>query len=205
VYVPPLFHERDEATLFALVDANPFATVVCVNDGAPEIAHVPVLLDRATRRLVLHVAAGNPMAALAKNGARMTTIFHGPHAYVSPNFYRDPKRNVPTWSYAVVHVEGGARVLDRDATMASLDRLARTFEGDRDGAWRLADAAPEYVAGLARGLVAFEIAIATITGKVKMSQNRPREDRPGVVSGLLARGDENSRAVAEWTRRILES
>lgn len=42
----------------------------------------------------------------------------------------------------------------------------------------------------------FEIEITRLEGKVKASQNRPQADRDGVVAGLSAQDDEQSRRMA---------
>jgi transcriptional regulator len=45
--------------------------------------------------------------------------------------------------------------------------------------------------------VGFEIPISRLEGKWKVSQNRPAEDRAGVISGLRDLGDESSVAMAD--------
>jgi transcriptional regulator len=49
-------------------------------------------------------------------------------------------------------------------------------------------------------IVGIEIALSKLTGKWKVSQNRPAEDRSGVVQGLSERGDAESSAIAHWVR-----
>ena len=51
-----------------------------------------------------------------------------------------------------------------------------------------------------RAIVGIEIEIVDIRGKWKTSQNRTAADRAGVVAGLDALGDEDSRAMAEIVR-----
>ena len=58
--------------------------------------------------------------------------------------------------------------------------------------------APEsFIAGQAKGIVGVEIAIARIEGKWKVSQNRPAEDRVGVVTGLRETDQAMARLVAD--------
>jgi transcriptional regulator len=47
-----------------------------------------------------------------------------------------------------------------------------------------------------KGIVGFELSIAKLEGKWKMSQNRPSTDRAGVVDGLTRAGGERNAAVA---------
>src|SRR5690349_15310530 len=141
MYLPRPFREDDRARLLALANAHPFATVVGVGppgddgDAAPEIAHLPCLVDDGLARVQLHVARGNRLGALAAAGARLTAVFHGPHGYVTPRWYAEPSRQVPTWSYAVVHLSGPARVLDEDALLAQLRLMAARFEQGAAAPW----------------------------------------------------------------------
>jgi predicted FMN-binding regulatory protein PaiB len=50
------------------------------------------------------------------------------------------------------------------------------------------DAPADYVDGMLRGIVGFEIALTGIEGKFKASQNRSSADRAGVRAGLAAAG-----------------
>src|SRR4051812_30548956 len=111
MYQPPLFRNSDPALLLPLMQRHPFATLVGVLDGAPEVAHLPLLAKDRPLRIEGHVARPNPMVRLVEAGARLTAIFHGPHAYVSPRFYRTAP-NVPTWNYAVVHASGPVRLVE---------------------------------------------------------------------------------------------
>jgi transcriptional regulator len=56
-----------------------------------------------------------------------------------------------------------------------------------DAAWRLADQPADLIAGMLRGIVAFEMPIERLDGKLTLSQKRPAADRPGVVRALRAR------------------
>src|SRR2546425_479726 len=48
---------------------------------------------------------------------------------------------------------------------------------------------------------ALEIPIARLIGKWKVSQNRPPQDRAGVVAGLLQEAPHSAAAMADWVRR----
>ena len=61
-----------------------------------------------------------------------------------------------------------------------------------------------YVAKMIRGIVAFEIPIARLEGKFKLSQNRSMEDRRRVAEALAASDDATERGVADAMRQDLE-
>ena len=177
MYIPNSFAATDESRLFALMRDNPFATLVSPGQAGPQIAHLPLLLDADRRVLCGHFAAANPQSGA--EGA-VVAVFHGPHAYVSPSWYVNP--GVPTWNYATAHVRGQLRhVADAGAKLEQMRELVAAFEPD--GAWTL-DQAP-HLERMLEHIVTFEIAIETIEGKFKMSQNRPA-DRPGVIEALAA-------------------
>jgi transcriptional regulator len=189
MYQPAHFREDDPARLHALIEAHAFGTLVGVDDaGVPEIAHLPFWLDRGAGVLRTHVARANPLAALAATGRAMTAVFHGPHGYVSPRWYSQPARMVPSWNYAVVHARGRVRVLDASELHALVGALAARYEADAAAPWRLADADAAVMARLERGIVGLELAIEQLDGKLKLSQNRAGDDLEGVVHGLRARG-----------------
>ncbi len=50
---------------------------------------------------------------------------------------------------------------------------------------------------MVRGIVAFDIPIARLEGKWKLSQNRSAADRNGVIQGLRAQDDPMPQALAE--------
>jgi transcriptional regulator len=58
----------------------------------------------------------------------------------------------------------------------------------------VSDAPADFVRGMLRAIVGFDLPIERLEGNWKMSQNRPAEDRTGVVEGLIREGES---AVAE--------
>jgi transcriptional regulator len=201
MYMPRPFREDDRARLVALAIAHPFATVVGVGpldasqDGsggadpsAAEIAHLPCLVDDALATVQLHVARGNRLGALAARGARLSAVFRGPHAYVTPRWYTEPARQVPTWSYAVVHMTGPARVLGEADLLAQLGAMAARFEEGAGRPWSIDDAAPGVIQGLLRGVVGIAIDVDRVEGKFKLGQNRAPDEREGVMRALEERG-----------------
>ncbi len=188
--------------LLALMRRHPFATLVGVRDGSPEIAHIPLLAKDAPLRIAGHVARGNPLARMVESGARLTAVFHGPHAYVSPRLYRTTP-NVPTWNYAVVHASGPAKAVDGGA-MDHLRELIDVFEAGRpqgEAAWSV-DSVAEHAARILPGLVAFEISVERVEGKFKLNQNRKAEDWAGVVARFEESDDPVERELLALMKQL---
>jgi len=199
MYVPKHFAETDVARLHALMRVDAFSTLVSVIDGAPFATHVPLLLDPergSLGTLVGQMARANPHWQAFDGLSPALAIFHGPHAYVSPRWFASTP-NVPSWNYEVVHASGLPRVLDDPAVVrALLQRSAAVFEAGAATPWTLASVTENYVAGLERGIVAFEISIERLEGKWKLSQNKPVPDRAGIAAGLRAEGRRDEIAIA---------
>ena len=199
MYVPQHFSETDVARLHALMRAHAFATLISVADGVPFATHVPLLLDAErgpSGTLVGHMARANSHWQAFDGHSPALAIFHGPHAYVSPRWFASTP-NVPTWNYEVVHASGAPRVLEDPAVVrALLECSAAVFEAGASEPWTLASATEDYVAGMQRAIVAFEIPIDRLEGKRKLSQNKSIGDRAGVMAALRDAGDPSGVAIA---------
>ena len=210
MYVPQHFAETDNAVLHALIRAHPLGTWVTAGDDGLVANHIPFLIDPARGErgtLIAHVARANPIWRTFSATVRSLVVFQGVDTYITPSWYPSKQAHgkaVPTWNYAVVHAQGMPRAIeDRDWLRAHLERLVATHEATQPVPWKIADAPADYVDGLLRIIVGIEIPLDTLTGKWKVSQNRPEADRRGVVEGLAARGDATSAAMADLVRRHL--
>lgn len=204
MHTPPAFCETEPRRLAELIRQHPFATLIAVrDDGAPEIAHVPVFHDPTTGThgtLLGHVGRSNPMARLAVSNRPLVAVFHGPHAYVSASWYVEPSEQVPTWNYAMVHAHGRGRALDGVELRALLAQLA----GAHDTQWRVDSMNQQLLEELTHAIVGFAIPIDTVEGTFKLSQNRSSTDRARVESALRARGTADDEELAQMMRARAE-
>lgn len=96
---------------------------------------------------------------------------------------------MPTWNYATVHVKGHIRFIDDPGWLRTLvESLTDEHERQSVNRWRITDAPADYIAGMLRAIVGFEIQVSAIEGKFKGSQNRSAADRAGVAEALRAAG-----------------
>lgn len=202
MYTPRLFAVEERAAIARLMHDHPFATLVTQGDGEPHVSHLPLLFvaDREPHGTLLgHMARANPHWQHA-GSAPSLAIFQGPHAYVSPSWYAEPAKAVPTWNYTAVHACGVLEIVD-DAVDARriLDALVQRFEAHRDTPWQFAMSARERDA-LVGAIVAFRMPIRTLAAKFKLSQNRPPHDRVRVADALDGEGYADATAVAQWMR-----
>ncbi|HKZ08254.1 MAG TPA: FMN-binding negative transcriptional regulator [Methylomirabilota bacterium] len=208
MYVPKHFDAPEAAWCHALIAGESFALLVSTGaDGTPFATHLPLLLDSGRGphgTLLGHVARANPHARLLAAAAPTLAVFQGPHAYVSPAWYA-VHPSVPTWNYVAVHATGRPTLIEEPARVkALLDRLVTTYEARSAAPWRFESLAADYVDGMMRGIVAFELPIERLEGKAKLSQNRGAEDRAGAIRGLEATGAPLAIATAALMRGVRE-
>jgi transcriptional regulator len=204
MYLPRHFEEDRIEVLAEFLRGHPFATLVSLAGDGLIATHLPLLWDAAPApfgTLTGHFARPNPHGREARAEVASLAIFHGPQAYVSPSWYvtkRSHGKVVPTWNYLAVHAYGVLRIIDdRDWLRDFVTRLTDLQEGDFPQPWKVTDAPDEFVSSMVNGIVGVEIRVQRLEGKWKLSQNRPPADRASVIEGLRARGDTDSRAVAE--------
>jgi transcriptional regulator len=203
MYVPKHHEESDLAVLHALIRAHPLGTWVTQGDGELIANHIPFLLDPARGEygtLTGHVARANRAWQSFSRSVDSIVVFQGPQTYITPSWYPSKHAHgkaVPTWNYAVVHAHGMPRAIEDPAWLLDhVSRLTASHEAGQALPWKVSDAPRDYIDRMLQNIVGIEIPITKLVGKWKVSQNRPEADRLGVVAGLLARGDAQSRQMA---------
>jgi transcriptional regulator len=197
MYLRPAFTENDIGKIIALIEDNPFGLLVTHGADGMAASHVPFLVDRAGDSLILSAHFGAPNAQCADlDGGQALAIFSGPHAYISPGWYKTQPA-VPTWDYVAVHVHGTLQaVTDLEETSAILRALA-VHDPER---FEL-DALPDkFRATMIAGIRAFRLPAQRIEAQWKMSQNRSPTDRERVAAALRAQGND---AVADLIEATL--
>ena len=190
MFQPAIFHEDRADVMHALMRDHPFATLVTRADGRVAADHLPLALHEGSGGAVLrgHVARGNPIAGSAALDDEALAIFQGPQGYVSPSWYaskREHGRVVPTWNYVVVQARGPLRLVRNGGWLLQhLRDLTSEQESHRPLPWAVEDAPRDFVARMLRGIVGVEIAVETLEGTWKVSQNKSDADRAGVADGL---------------------
>lgn len=195
MYLPPQFEEKDETVLRALIEAHPLGLLISTS-GTDVLANpVPFLVSvrDGVTTLRAHVSKANAQWRHIKDGASVLVVFQGTNTYVTPSWYASKAEHgkvVPTWNYAMVQARGSASVHDGSEWLRpQVNELTDRHEADRPAPWKVDDAPEAFVAAQLRGIVGIEISVSQLTGKWKVSQNRPEADRRGVHAGLTSQGD----------------
>jgi transcriptional regulator len=208
MYLPKHFEESRVQTLHELIRAYPLGALVVLTARGLDANHIPFEVDPEPApfgTLRGHIARANPLWRDFSREVEALAIFQGPGTYISPSWYRTKRETakvVPTWNYAVVHAHGALQFIDDRAWLrAFVEKLTNRHEAERRDPWKVTDAPPDYIEQQLGAIVGLEIPIARLIGKWKVSQNRPTQDRDGVVEGLLREGDHSSAAIANLVRQ----
>jgi transcriptional regulator len=205
MYNPPHFTSTDLTWLDWLAEHHAFGTLISQVDGAPFASHLPVLYKRTDNQVVLsgHWARPNPQWREIEN-QRVMFMFQGPHAYISPRWYADTAKQVPTWNYVAAHVYGAVRLIQEGDELENIvTSLSTRFEAGAPTPWTLAGSDPANRARL-RGIVGFELRSDYAQVKLKLNQNHPAANVAGAIAGLRSTGSPDAAAVATLMQKELD-
>ena len=208
MYIPKQFDEPDIEIMHQLIREKPLATLVTMSSNGLNANHIPLhLVATPAPYGVLrgHVARANPVWRDFQANIDTLAIFHGPDAYITPDWYVTKKETgkvVPTWNYAVVHAHGMLSIID-DAEWVrnQLEALTAQNEARFSEPWRVSDAPTEFTDKLIEAVVGIEIVITRLSGKWKVSQNQPPRNQASVIEGLSRTPD--TRAMAALVHTML--
>jgi len=233
MYLPKHFAEHQPQSLHGLIRAHPLGTLITLgSDGEPVADLIPFWLDAPHPpagasgltsesalpgasaastpsaappvRLLAHVARSNPLWRTHPAGRPVLVVFHGPDAYISPNWYptkAEHGKAVPTWNYATVQAKGTLKVIDQnpDWLRTFLTRLTAEHEATQPHPWQLGDAPSDYIQAMLQAVVGLEVEVTQLTGKFKLSQNQPPANQQGVQQALAASLTPRARDTLRWT------
>ena len=195
MYIPAHFAETRPETLHRIMREHPLGMLVTHGNEGLDADHIPFEFDGSVGEhgsLIGHVARANTLWQRCPTGTPVMVVFRGADAYISPNWYpskHETHRQVPTWNYEVVHAYGTITVHDDERfARRVVALLTRRHEATEPRPWKMGDSEPEVINTMLQKIVGVEIAITSLVGKVKFSQNRETRDRLGAADTLDARG-----------------
>ncbi|MBS0224038.1 MAG: FMN-binding negative transcriptional regulator [Proteobacteria bacterium] len=200
LFNPPRFAYPVSAAI-EMMQRLRFGTVVSIDNNELQFSHVPLLVDVEDGKLVRlrgHLARANPHAKALERNPEATIIFNGPNAYVSAQWYTKGNPAAPTWNYVVIHVEGRVRLAPDEAmTSGIVDDLVRVNEAELPTQWPLENYSPARRAALLPHIVGFEFEVTKLEPKFKLTQHYGDADKRGAAAGLMTRGTDAAREIAE--------
>jgi transcriptional regulator len=206
MFVQPAYAEKDIAALHAGMRAWSFATLVTQGPSGIQSSLLPFLVDTGTTAaapfgtLVTHLPRHDPLYQDLLVAAEVLVIFQGPHAFISPSWYRN-QMTFPTWNYTLVQARGKPIVSeDEDKVMQVLRRTVAHYDTPLGGSWDFGEIPMSHTGSRLRVIATLEIPIVSLTGKMKLNQDKSVEDRLGVIAALEAQGDARSLEMAGLIR-----
>ncbi|MFC4299291.1 FMN-binding negative transcriptional regulator [Castellaniella hirudinis] len=205
MYLPDHFAEARPEALTRIIREHPLGVLITHDADGLDANHIPFEFDPdagAHGLLTAHVARANPLWQRCASGSPVLVVFRGAESYISPNWYpskHEAHRQVPTWNYEVVHAHGLLTVRDEERFVRGMvGRLTRRHEAGEPRPWKMSDSTPEFINDMLSKIVGIEIAVTSLAGKRKLSQNKEARDRLGAADALDARGH------AELAQRMRE-
>ena len=199
MYVPKTFQETDRDTLLQFIRDNSFALLITTgDDGVPVATHIPIDLQPGTDgqlQLVGHLSKANPQWKLLGRDVPSLAVFSGAHSYISSSWYDHV--NVPTWNYLAVQVTGRTSLLTEDETLAVLRQQVDKYEVYSRCPVSVDSMTEGYVRKEMRGIVAFTMAINSIQGAAKLSQNRDDKNYQAIISELKQQDNSGAQDIAK--------
>ena len=108
--------------------------------------------------------------------------FDGPHGYISPLWYEQPERSVPTWNYASVLIQGRVELISsKEWLLNSVLELTKNYEPNSDWENRVSQS---YLNQMIGGIIGIKILVKNIESKFKLSQNKSENTRNRIISKL---------------------
>ena len=207
MYLPPHFEETRPEVLHEFIRANPLGLLVTMDEAGLVANPIPFLLQPQRGEhgtLIGHVARANPLWRATRGDVEALIVFQGAQGYVSPGWYpskREHGKVVPTWNYSVVQARGMLVVHDSvEAVRRVVESLTTKHEAVQAQPWSPADAPADYLQRMLGMIVAIELPIRTLVGKIKLSQNRGTADRVGTEAGLRGQGNQALAAAMQALR-----
>ncbi len=200
MYIPKINLATDKTELIAFMQQYSFATIVTADAGSPVATHLPFLVSVRDEDIILtsHFAKANLHWQLIADNINLV-IFSEPHAYISPRHY-DSELNVPTWNYISVHAYGKAQLITNEKRVFEvLDNTICNYENTYKQQYDTLTL--EYKTKMAKGIVAFEIAITDLQGKKKLSQNKTKAEQERIIESLAGSNQTNEKDIAVWMKK----
>lgn len=197
----PLFASEDPDLVRELVREHPWAILVTTASTGLIASHYPVMLDEEAEDLTLLTHLGRPDdQVLEIDRGEILVIVQGHHGYISPSWYSESERLVPTWNFTVAHLHGTPQILGEEENLEVLTRLVAHFERHLDEPFHLdrKEATP-----IAKGTVGLRIPVDRFEMKRKLGQNKDEETRRKAIAALREEGPYRHLALAEEMEREL--
>lgn len=185
----PAFRAEDLSRHIAFARDRAFGVLAVSSDDAPQMSHIPFLLNEEGTLAELHLVRSNPIVRMLKQPRTARIAASGPDGYISPDWYGVTDQ-VPTWNYVAVHLTGQLELRPPTELRDLLDRQSAFYEERLrpKPPWRTDKMTDDALARMMRMIVPCRMRIDDIQGTWKLNQNKPDEVRLRAADQVAADG-----------------
>ena len=205
MYNIPYFKEKDEQTILAFIENNPFAFLTGSNlSGDQVVTQIPMLMEEWQGELYLqgHIMCNTDHHKAFIENPNALLVFTGPNAYVSASWYSNPQIG-STWNYMSVHITGQINFMSKLELIELMKKLTLKFEKGNTQSQTIYDNLPvEYLDKMMPGIVGIELKAEKIEHVFKLSQNRDKASYLNIISKLEEQGGNASMVAVEMKKRM---
>jgi transcriptional regulator len=198
MYNLPHYKEPDEKVIIEFVKQHPFAMLMGVDaENKPVATQVPVFIDERNGQLFLtgHIQRKTDHHIAFEQNPNVLAVFTGAHTYVSASWYAN-QQTASTWNYRSVHAKGLIRFFNDEELYEVLKRTTHHFENNPNSPSQVEKLPQDYVQGLMKGIVGFEVEVKQLNHVFKLSQDRDEESYDSIVNELKKQ-DGDAKDIAE--------
>lgn len=196
MYRPVYFQENNRAVLVAFIKNNSFAILTGLTDQFPVATQIPVEIEEKDGQLFLigHLMKHTDHHTAFEKNDKVLVLFNGPHCFVSAAWYQNPA-SASTWNYMTVQAKGKIFFTDEKETRAIIQQITEKYEGfDSPASFdRMED---DYINKMLKAIVGFRIAIESIEGVFKLSQNKTKAEQLNIIQELKKSQDQQAQLIA---------
>lgn len=202
MYPPEKYLVTDKDKIYSVIENFSLATLISNAENDVFVTQLPLILNRHNGRkdtLIGHMDRNNPHCKHL-DANKVTALFHGPDAYISPSVYESPQ--LPTWNFVSVYLKGTAHVMDStEALKKSMIDMTTRLEPEHDPYDLEADS--EKMEALLPYVVGFEIEIEDMVGRFKLSQDKSEKDTQLAKEHLIEENT-NSEKLSKLLNRLIQ-
>ncbi|MCY4208584.1 MAG: FMN-binding negative transcriptional regulator [Roseovarius sp.] len=168
------FRQTSRSENIAFARDRGFGILAAASKRDPLASHIPFLLSEDGEVVEFHLVRSNPIARMPDVPIHARLVVHGPHSYVSPDWY-GIENQVPTWNYVAVHLTGEVEPLSADKLRDILERQSAYHESGLapKPPWTVEKMDPDVLNKLMRQIVPYQMKVSDIQGTWKLNQNKP--------------------------------
>lgn len=197
MYVPKNMQLHDLNIISDIIAEHSFGTLISSDLGATRLPLIYRKSEPGKGYILGHMARANPQWRNL-SGKRVSVLFNGPHAYISPTWYASAPA-VPTWNYVQVQCFGIFHELNNADTLHAINALMLKYEPEIIDDEALMS--PDYVNKLLKAVVGLRIEVTDIHAKEKLGQHKSSQDQLGVFEALTNSSNGGARELAHYMQQ----